>query len=120
MYGLTDNLKETLESIDKVIDYQKVLVKRGESLNKLMEDPDFNDVILKGYVEEVAEKLFKSITDPKDRTHLNAEEAVKALEAIKKFKAYLGDVIVNAENAPLVIAREEDYRKQVTATNGDE
>lgn len=115
----TDNLKETLESIDKVIDDQKVLVRRGETLSRLMEDPDFNDVILKGYVEEVAEKLFKGITNPKDRSSVDTEEAVKTLEAIRGFKAYLGDVIVNAENAPLVIAREEDYRKQVTATNGD-
>lgn len=115
----TDTLKETLKAIDDLIAEQKVLVSRGESLGKLMEDPGFVDVILKGYVEEVAAKLFKSITDPEDRTLVETTEAIKDLEAIRRFKAYLGDVMVNAKNAPLVIAREEDYRKQVTATNGD-
>lgn len=123
----TSNLNETLQAIDAVIANKRKAIKRGEALKRLMKNQDFIDVILDGYIEAEARKLFSILTDPSGDSPYTAERIDLMLEAIRHFKGYVGTdtykgtVMIEAENAPLEIAREEDYRKQVTAEadNGD-
>ena len=119
------NLNETLQAIDADIAEKRQAIKRGEALQRLMKNQDFIDVILNGYIEEEARKLFAILTDPTGGSHYSAEKIRLMLEAIRHFKgyvgtdAYKGTVMIEAERAPLNIAGEEDYRKQVTAEAED-
>ena len=121
----TANLSETLEAIDNVISEKRLAIKRGEQLKRLMKNPDFIDVILNGYIDVEAKKLFKILTDPTGASEFSPERITLGLEAISHFKGYVGTedypgtVMIEAKEAPLVIAREEDYRKQVTAIDGE-
>jgi len=119
-------LNETLEAIDAVIAKKKAAIKRGERLARLMKNEDFIDVILDGYIETEARKLFTILTNPSGESPYSPEEIQLKLEAISHFKGYvgtedyLGTVMMEAKKAPLEIAREEDYRKQVTADAEEE
>ena len=119
------NLNETLQAIDAVIADKRQAIKRGEALQRLMKNQDFIDVILNGYIEEEARKLFAILTDPTGGSPYSAEKIHLMLEAISHFKGYVGTdtykgtVMIEAEQAPLDIANEEDYRKQVTAEAED-
>jgi len=124
----SSNLKETLEAIDAAIATSNAAIKRGEKLKRLMKNPDFIDVILEGYIEVEAKKLFKILTDPTGASPLSDEEIHLGLGAISRFKGYVGTdnyegtVEIDANRAPDEILREETYRKQVTANyaaNGD-
>ena len=117
----SSNLKETLEAIDAVIAKKKEAIKAGEALKRLMNNPDFKLVILEGYVEAEANKLFKILTDPSGASPYTDDQIKLKLEAISHFKGYVGTedfpgtVKIEAEQAPLEILREENYRKEVTA-----
>ena len=121
------NLNETLKAIDAVIAEKQKAIKLGEALTRLKKNQDFIDVILNGYFDVEAKKLFAILTDPTGTSPYSAEKVHLMLEAISHFKGYVGTdtykgtIMINAEQAPLDIAREEDYRKQVTAEadNGD-
>jgi len=118
----SSNLKETLKAIDAVIAEKRTAIKLGEALERLINNPDFKLVILDGYIEAEASKLFKILTDPSGATPYTDEQIHLKLEAISHFKGYvgtedfLGTVRIAAKQAPLDIIREENYRNEVTAT----
>lgn len=117
----TDNLKETLESIDTYIAEKRIDIKRGEQLQRLMKNPDFIDVIMNGYIEVEAKKLFKILTDPTGASPYSPEETQMKLSSISDFKGYVGTedypgtVMMDAQRAPFEIEREENERIRVTA-----
>ena len=123
----TSTLNETLRAIDAVIADKRQAIERGKMLTRLKNNPDFVELFLNGYIEDEAKKLFAILTDPTGASPYSAEKIHLMLEAISHFKGYVGTddykgtIMIEAEQAPLDIAREEDYRKQVTAEadNGD-
>ena len=115
------NLIATLAEIDAYIEQEKVAIERGKQLDALMQNENFVDVIINGYLKEEAERLFKQLTDPAGIPVQQAESVQLRLEAINHFKRYIGDknylgmVQMKAKQAPSNIQINEDYRKQVTA-----
>jgi len=120
------NLKEDLLKADRYIDEQKGKLELGKKLSRLKNNPDFIDVILHGYVEVEAEKLFKILTDPTGASPYSNEEIQLKLEAISHFKGYVGTedypgtIMIDAESAPLRIAQEEDERARMTAAAAED
>jgi hypothetical protein len=90
-------------------------------LKRLKKNQDFIDVILNRYIDVEAKKLFEILTDPTGATPYTAEQIHLKLESISHLKGFIGTdnyegaIEINARRAPLDIAREEDYRKEVTA-----
>jgi len=117
----TSNLKETLNAIDASIEGYRKAEEQGKKLKRLMKNPDFISVILEGYIDTEAKKLFKILTDPSGASPYSPEAIQLKLEAISHFKSvvgtddYKGTIEIEAEQAPLDILREETYRKEVTA-----
>jgi hypothetical protein len=117
----TQLLKEELRAIDKTIEKKKKAIRLGEALKELKNDPNFKLVILEGYVEAEAKRLFKILTDPSGVSPYSNEEIQLKLAAISHFKSYIGTddyvgtIEIEAERAPDEIIMEENYRDEVTA-----
>ena len=117
----TQLLKEELKAIDKTIEKKKKAIRLGEALKELKNDPNFKLVILEGYVEAEAKRLFKILTDPSGVSPYSNEEIQLKLAAISHFKSYIGTddyvgtIEIEAERAPDEIIMEENYRDEVTA-----
>ena len=115
------NLKIDLEQIDSVIEDNKKKIEKGKALDRLMKNPDFKEIILDGYFETEAKKLFHILTDPTGATPYTEETIRMKLASISDFKGYVGTedypgtIKVEAEQAPHNILREEQYRIEVTA-----
>ncbi len=116
------NLTETLERIDAVIAEKKAAIKLGEDLKFLKSNPQFQRVIMDGYIDTEAKKLFDILVDPSGVSVYSAETIQLKLEAISHLKGYIGTpgftgaIEIEASNAPMEIYREEEYRKEVTST----
>lgn len=121
----TSNLKDTLVRIEEAIEGYNESIEMGKALTRLKNNPDFQKVIMSGYIDIEAKKLFTILTDPTGATPYTPEQIHLKLEAISHFKGYvgsrdyLGTVMMEAQQAPLNIEREELYRKQVTAEDAD-
>ena len=119
-----DNLSETLKAIEKYIAEQNKLIELGKDLKSLMADERFQRVILDGYFETESKKLFDTLTNPYSQSAIEADEVQVILAGINHFKRFVGTpgnkgtVMIEAEQAPLNIAREEDERARVTAEYG--
>lgn len=120
-------LNETLKRIETVIAGYREDIELGKDLIALKNNPHFQRVIMSGYIDKEAKKLFNILTDPTGATPYTAEQTHLRLEAISHFKSYVGTedypgtVMMDAQQAPLKIEKEEAYRKELTAeyANGD-
>jgi len=117
----TSILTETLKSIEDSIAGYEDAIKRGTALDRLMSNPDFQLVILDGYIEAEAERLFTILTDPSGATPYTPEKIQLKLASISDFKGYVGTkdypgtIKREADKAPGLIFNENEYRKQFTA-----
>ena len=115
------NLKLDLEKIDKVISDSNEAIEKGKALDRLMKNADFKSIILDGYFETEAKKLFQILTDPTGATPYTEETILMKLASISDFKRYVGTedypgtIKIEADKAPHDILREEQYRIEMTA-----
>ena len=120
------NLKETLDSIDaKIIEFDKA-IEDGEKLKRLMKNQDFVDIILDGYIDTEARKLFSILVDPSGASPYSDDKIQLMLAGLSHFKGYIGTakydgtIAIDAKRAPGDKFREEIYRKEVTAAAASE
>ena len=120
------NLKDTLKAIDSKLEEYKTDIENGEKLKRLIANSDFQDLILDGYCESEAKKLFQILTDPTGASPYSNEDIHFRLGYISNFKGYVGTsnhagTIENkAIMAPDLIIKETNYRKEVTADFAEE
>lgn len=115
------NLQETLKAIEQAIAIREADKKRGEALRLLKLDPNFQEIIVKGYIESESEMLCNILTDPEYLGPYSKEEVLLKLDAINDIKRYIGygkcegTIATLAKDADNYIAAENEFRKDITA-----
>ena len=108
-------LQEELADIDARIKTLNDNVKAGKDLEEMHEDPRFVNVILEGYLEAEAKRIFGVLTDPSHHLKRDVmENLMDKLTSTRNIKQYFGTVLMNAAMAPEELETEEKYRKEVT------
>ena len=121
----SSNLQTTLNSIEAFTADRELAIERGKMLERLKLNPDFQSLFLEVYIETEARKLFNILTDPTGASPYTDEQIHLMLAAISYFKGFVGTpdfrgtIEVDAELAVSEIEREQDYRKELTESNGE-
>lgn len=84
------NIDERIEQIDKDIELQEWYIERGEALERLMQNDDFKLVMLEGYLEIEAQRVFELLTHPKTVKPEDTYSYLNQLETIKDIGRYIG------------------------------
>ena len=112
----TLNIDEQIEVIDKDLEVLDWNIKRGEALDKLMQMEEFHLVIVEGYLEIEAKRVFNLLTHPltvkpdDKNNYLSQLDTIKNLSRYLGSPEYLGIVKISAANA--VKDREELLRQK--------
>ena len=85
------NIDEQIAQIDASIEEQNVRVARGEALVKLMKNPEFQSVMIDGYLNEEANRVFNLLTSPRVSKPEEVQSYLSQLDTIKNIGRYLGD-----------------------------
>lgn len=85
------NIDEKIIAIDTAIEVQEWYIKRAEALERLKENEDFKLVILEGYIDVEADRLYNLLMAPQTIKLDDKENYLSQLEAIKCLNRYLGD-----------------------------
>lgn len=104
-----------IKELEEQIAEAELVVKRGENLEWLMKQKQFKDVIVDGYIGELAEHLFNELTKSIVLQSQPEDQLREGLLAIRHLKSYIGfdglpgdveynmmrakDAIKDAENA---------------------
>jgi len=110
----TNPLKEKLAEVDARIDELNDNIELGKALERLHENEDFQKVILEGYLDKEADRLFGVLVEPSTLKRDVMENIQDKLTAIRNVKQYFGTTLQNAAMAPDQIAEEQAFRKEVT------
>lgn len=99
------NIDEQIEIIDKDIEVLKWNIKRAEALDKLLNTEEFQLVIVEGYLDIEANRVFDLLTHPLTVKPDDKESYLSQLDTIKNLGRYLGTpeykgiVKISAENS---------------------
>ena len=85
------NIDEQIAQIDASIEEQNVRVARGKDLAELIKDPKFQSVMIDGYLNEEANRVFNLLTSPRVSKPEDVQSYMSQLETIKNIGRYLGD-----------------------------
>lgn len=118
----TANLTE-LQQLDASTAQYEAALQRGKDLEELKKNPLFISVIMEGYLEAEAERLFDTLTMVPAIRRESLDNTQSKLEAVRHFKEYVGTatypgiVMREAENAQSHIDENEMYRTALLADN---
>jgi predicted polyphosphate/ATP-dependent NAD kinase len=114
------DIKDELRQVDLRIEDLKKAIELGEAVERLHENEDFITLVIDGYMEEEAERIFGVLTTPTALKRDQLENMMDKLGSIRDFKAFIGKCLQDADMAPDALAEEEKYRKEVTASGSIE
>jgi len=110
----TSNLTKQLKLVDERVDALNLNIKKAEAVMRLEENEDFKMIILDGYLDSEAKRLFEVLIEPSNLKRDVMENIHDKLNSIRNLKQYFGVLGQNSTMAPEQIEEEEAYRKQVT------
>ena len=102
-----------LEKVQVHIDLVKEAIAMGEQLELLNKMPEFQEIVIKGFMEDEPARLAAIITDP------NLQEATDQANILSSIKAvgHLGDYFRNIEKRKLqlvdTLAKAEEYQVEL-------
>ena len=85
------NIDKRIEEIDISIEAQKTMVTRAEALERLLTNDDFKLVMIDGYLDIEANRVFNLLTSPRVTKSEETASYLSQLDTIKDIARYLGD-----------------------------
>lgn len=88
--NLNEELIKERQRLDSEISYHESVIARYNSLQNLLRNKDFVDLILNGFIKDKSQEIFKQLILPKDRRLISEEDSKNTLEAISMLNKYIG------------------------------
>lgn len=99
---------EAIQEIELNISRAKELVDLGNSLERLLQNKDFKEVVKKGYFEKEAIRLVHLKSDPNMQTAEKQQSILDQMNAIGSLNQYFRTVMFQAAQAIKAIDADED------------
>ena len=102
-----------LQQLELSIKQAQQIVNLGESLERLVVNRDFKELILKGYFEQEAIRLVHLKCDDNMQSSASQYSIEKQMMGIGAFSAYLDTVRIRAQMAVNSLASDEETRNEL-------
>jgi hypothetical protein len=112
-------LNKTLQELDENIKTSKVFVDNGKALERLRNNKDFKEVIVRGFLEKEAIRLVHLKADPSMQTPERQASIVKQIDSIGAFSEYLVQIEKFAQLAQRNIEDAEATREEIVAEGAE-
>lgn len=109
---------QQIEELELNIDQAKDLVNRGQAVNRLLENKDFNAIIRQGYFHDEAVRLVHLKSSPAMRTEEKQTAILKEMDGIGSLLGYLQKLQHQAELAQQAIEESEDTLAEIRSEGG--
>ena len=109
------SVDEQIETIDITIEQAQEVIGGMESMQNLMNNPDFIKIVTEGYFKDEASRLVLVKADMEMQTPTQQEYITKAIDAIGFFKQYTLKMIRVGQMAQKTVTEHELLREQLLA-----
>ena len=110
------NKQAELDEIDSRIKEFKDIITRKEDLESLFEDKRFQNVMLYGYIEAEAERIFGLLLDPTHNLKRDVmENLTEKMMSIRNVKTFYRVIKQSGDSASEQLEELEDYRVKINS-----
>ena len=95
--------EQDIQDIELNIEQARAFVKANDALNRLMENPDFKEVIREGYFKDEAVRLVELKAAPQMGSEESQQYILKALDGIGSLQQYFNTIWHLGEQAKVAI-----------------
>jgi hypothetical protein len=103
----------TIEAIELNITQARELVERGEALNRLLDNREFKELILDGYLKKEAIRLVHLKAEPAMQTPTHQANILREMDGIGSLTGYFRQIERVAESALSAIADGEEAIEEI-------
>lgn len=107
------SMQDQLQQVEISIDQAKANIERMNSLDRLKENKDFEEIILKGYFEQEASRLVLLKADHNVQGDTEQKQIEKMIDAIGYFRQYLNTIYQFGSMAENALAQHEQAREEI-------
>lgn len=113
------NLPDQLAQIDRQIDADKETQLVAKAMERLTENRDFRDIILKGYFQNEAARLVMAKADVNLQSEASQKSIIQQIDAIGSFHAYMNDILMRGRLAEKSITQSQELRDVLVAEDAE-
>ena len=110
---------DQIREIELNIEQAKEIVARGNALRRLYGNHDFQNIFLKGYMEQESIRLVHLKADPNMQTPENQAAIIRQMDSIGCITGYLNNVTHQAMLAEKAIEADEETRDELLSGEGE-
>ena len=109
----------TAQQIELDMASAQALIKHADALSRLMQNPDFQAVILNGYFKDEAVRLVSAKAAPQMKASENQEAILTALDGIGSLQQHINTVFALGENARSAIEDGRQALDEIATEEGE-
>lgn len=104
---------DVIQELDEDISKAQSLVDMGNALERLLNNPDFKLVIMKGFFETEAIRLVQLKADPNTQSKKLQNKIIKQIDGVGYFRQHLQSIGQQADMAKEAINAAEITRQEI-------
>jgi len=116
---MTEEVKQEVEKVQVHIDEVKKAVTMADQLAALNKVPEFEELIIKGFMTNEPARIAAIITDPNLQDEVNQRELFGAIKAVGYLQDYLRNIERRGVQLRAALAEAENYKTELLNSKGD-
>ena len=107
------DIENQIEQVEITIEQAKEKVTQKSSLDKLLSNKDFIDIILVGYFKNEASAMALMLGNPATQTEVDQTRIIKNIEGIGRLNNYFSSIMQLGHIAEKTIKEHEELRSEL-------
>lgn len=107
--------EEHLQQLEVSIEEAKAHIETRAALARLSSNPDFEKIVLEGYLKDEAVRLVQLRADPNFSSDEDQASLLKAIDAIGQFRLYCNTINQVGQMAQNALEADEATREEILA-----
>ena len=110
---VNEEVEQELERVQVHIDLVKEAIDMADKLDVLYKVPEFEEIILKGFMKDEPARLASIITDPNLMDDVDQREILGAIKAVGYLGDYLRNIDKRGAQMKAALAQAEEYQSEL-------
>ena len=106
-------IEQQLAEIDAEVQRVEGILEDAAAINRLNENEDFKRIVVDGYLDDEAKRLFNALIDPTFLKRDNLQNMMDKIGSIRDFKQYISVKMLNAAEAENTLQELKKIRAEV-------
>lgn len=110
---------DAIQEIELSISQAREFIQRADALKRLYNNPDFQEILVKGYFEREPIRLVHLKSDPHMQTPEQQAGIIKEMDGVGSLRGYFQVIFMQAQHAIDAISESEEVLEEIRNGEGE-